>query len=1038
MSHVVDLVLEEVRLDEPCGRDSNALLRGVKLLHLLPSLLFSADGRVSRAKREAMVRNADLVDLVQWQLQFARRGGTRRRSGADGGDDEAALWREAASLVALQGGVRKCAQELTSEPMAPGDETTWTALLGKHPHEDAGGIDVALQAARTDVIRLHGAAGARQDVSFCTPELMAATIRNADPLSAAGPSGLRYCHLQAALRASHGEEGPFAEALARLWRALLSAPASFPPEFWVLHSAATLIALGEKRRPIAMCDTLRRAVSSATMAALKTKLAAPLRAAGQFGIGVPAGVEHVATRTRLRHEAGEWVFTLDCRNAFNSLLRSSMFGPLAEVAPEALEYLAQVYGGVPPSLLFRMDDGAVRVIHSRRGPQQGDPWGPASFAAGIMPVIRAMHARESPRGVEALSLWAFLDDMTAAARALDRATANSILHLKALLLERGLELVPGKSWALPPPGHAVTEAERSLLAEVGISLATEGGVVTVGVPVGSDDFVRSHAEGSIARLRCPQLARHLAGMAADHTQAALLVATQSLSRRLGYLARTVDPRLLGPTARRYDALCSWTLEQVMDLPGAAPADVFLADMVEEHLVLALHQRMQTQMSVRSGGLHLASAAHTSEAAYVAGALVTLPSLLADLLADPTAAGFRAALPGTATVQALWAALRSLGPGAGNRGLTAEQLSALLPPSWVGWALAPHFTCPGLDVLAAHDCPLPAAREGAPARPLGSGAQAGLTHQLNRLRFEHFRHDLLPTLASGGGAGSAAESAAQALARHRSQCGRGAMAWVAARPASPELVLLPSETRMALWRAVGIEHALQAPCPMRSCGAMDVTTRHARHCMRSGNVTRLHHSIRDTLQRQLKWVGVLAEREDPTYFTVGGLSMDLTVAAGDLRQGGVDSLVTHAALLDITVADPHAPCNVTGSALQDGSAAASAADRKTNHYRNTFDCASSTLWPMALESYGRWGQPAEQFFGAMAEHAVGGRESARWREKGAVLHRIRQVLAVALQRGLHRSVRGYRHVVDLARHRGVPAAAELHELAQDRRRLDGGW
>jgi len=619
------------------------------------------------------------------------------------------------------------------------------------------------------------------------------------------------------------------------------------------------------------------------------------------------------------------------------------------------------------------------------------------------------------------------------ARVLNRSSADSFLRLREALAARGLETVPTKSMALPPPGHVVTEAERGLLVEMGLTLAPQG-LVTVGTPLGTDTFVRQFAENTIDRLSCRKLAGHLTGMAADHTQAAMLIATQSLSRRLGYLTRAVEPRLVSQAASRYDALCSWSLEHIMGLPGAAPAAVFFGDEGEHHLTLAHHQRLQTQMSLSSGGLHLASAAHTAAAAYVGSLLVTLPALLADLVADPLGAVFRDGIPHTATVRALWSATRSLGPGEGNRGISAERLRTILPPSWVDWALAAEFTVPTLATLAAHDCPTPQAREGRPSRAPGAGAQAAVTHELNRLRFEHFRFVSLPALGEGA-ADIGSESAALALARHRSQCGPGAMSWVAARPAEPQLVLYPKECQLALQRAVGLEHSLQSDCPMRSCGARDVSTRHARHCRRSGHITRNHHALRDTLQRLLRWVGVLSTPEDPTFF-FGRHAMDLTVVAGELRQGGVAGLVTHAALLDVTTTDPHAPYNMPHSALRDGASAAAAAERKLNHYRGTFNRASAKLWPLAVEAYGRWGEPAEEFFGAMAEHAVGGRTSDRWRQKGAVLHRIRQVLSVTLQRGLHRSVRGYCHVVDLARFRAVPAAQDSDVLDLEQRHSRG--
>ena len=45
------------------------------------------------------------------------------------------------------------------------------------------------------------------------------------------------------------------------------------------------------------------------------------REARQYGVGVSGGVEHVASRARIHHEAGNWIIQTDVSNAFNSVFR---------------------------------------------------------------------------------------------------------------------------------------------------------------------------------------------------------------------------------------------------------------------------------------------------------------------------------------------------------------------------------------------------------------------------------------------------------------------------------------------------------------------------------------------------------------------------------------------------------------------------------------------------------------------------------------------------------------------------------------------
>ena len=289
---------------------------------------------------------------------------------------------------------------------------------------------------------------------------------------------------------------------------------------------------------------------------------------------------------------------------------------------------------------------------------------------------------------------------------------------------------------------------------------------------------------------------------------------------------------------------------------------------------------------------------------------------------------------------------------------------------------------------------------------------------------------------------ASEDAVHAMARHRSQCGPGAMAWVAARPSVQELVLYAPECQLALRRAVGVETPLHSDCPHRTCPARSVDTRHARYCVRSGYVVRRHNSLRDTLQRLLQTSGIPVAVEDASYFTqtARGFRMDLTMAAGELRHGGVPDLSTHAALLDITCGDPHAPHNLLNSAMADGATAAAAASIKINHHSGSFSPASAKLWPLAVESYGRWGVEALTFFSAVAEHVCGGRHSDRFRLKGAVLHHLRQVMSVALQRDLYRSVMGYKGQVARARlgRLGVVEGQGLADADLEAAPLEPAW
>ena len=84
---------------------------------------------------------------------------------------------------------------------------------------------------------------------------MRAVIKKTNSQSAAGPSGLRYSHLQAALCKK------LVKTLAAFARLVVSSRV-FHQVFWTLHTSANASALGEKTRLMAYGDVLRRVIGA--------------------------------------------------------------------------------------------------------------------------------------------------------------------------------------------------------------------------------------------------------------------------------------------------------------------------------------------------------------------------------------------------------------------------------------------------------------------------------------------------------------------------------------------------------------------------------------------------------------------------------------------------------------------------------------------------------------------------------------------------------------------------------------------------------
>ena len=139
-----------------------------------------------------------------------------------------------------------------------------------------------------------------------------AVIKKANPQSAAGPSGLRYSHLQAALC------DKLIEDLAAFATLVFSSHV-LPQVFWTLHTSANLSALGQKARPVACCDVLRGVVGAVFCRRYGRKLADYFQPWGQYGVAVSGGVEIVALAATLGFKEGCTILSYDGTNVFNSI-----------------------------------------------------------------------------------------------------------------------------------------------------------------------------------------------------------------------------------------------------------------------------------------------------------------------------------------------------------------------------------------------------------------------------------------------------------------------------------------------------------------------------------------------------------------------------------------------------------------------------------------------------------------------------------------------------------------------------------------------
>jgi hypothetical protein len=493
------------------------------------------------------------------------------------------------------------------------------------------------------------------------------------------------------------------------------------------------------------------------------------------------------------------------------------------------------------------------------------------------------------------------------------------------------------------------------------------------------------------------------------------------------MGRNLSPAVLAAVAREHDQLGLWTLEQLMQLESSATADDVLqgGDLA---LQLTPLQQMQAQLPLREGGFNLRSITQDAAAAYLAGNLTALPPFVTALSASDMAADrdFLQAVLSGRRVRELHATLRAF-IGQVTEAKIREDTNEALPSEWLAWGLQPLGTIPTAATLMAsrwphHQGPIGVAR----SKPHFQRFLMRLVHACRAEELARVGQGLQqPT----GGAQSpyAAERPEQFNARVRSLQGAGASAWMLAKPSLPHMRLTAEQTGIAACRRLGIYRKCPPGCPGRGCSAGNGDERHGESCMRTGGPQRVHTGLRDVTSRHLLGLANISHRvEDtspfPSLIRQGGVqgrqrAMDLVLPGGALSNGGNRDLGgAKRLLLDITVANVLAPSHInhltTSSANFSGAAADHAVASKTQQYQGSFDPASFSLQPLVAESGGRLGGSFPLFLSALAEHVVGGRRAARFQagQKGPLLNYFRQVVSVALQRGLANSILTYRALI----------------------------
>ena len=289
-----------------------SFLMSIKLWYILLAVLHSQDGRMKRRERFVSAERGDLTRLLPWLMEYTRRTSTRQ-TGEAREETDADMFKRASSACRHRGGVTVAARSLLAEPRAPGNEETWEGVKAKFLEENQARVfeaAAAAVAASSSDQEEGNVPNWRPEEEF-DPQVTLEVINSCNALSGAGSDGLRFSHLQLVIRTGFGRK-KFAASIEAFWRRIIDDPNTFPPEFWQLFSQSNLTDLGETCRPVCVGMTWRRLIAAGTMRQWRPRLEEANREAKQFGVGVRDGVEQVALRARVHHEAKNWLILTDC------------------------------------------------------------------------------------------------------------------------------------------------------------------------------------------------------------------------------------------------------------------------------------------------------------------------------------------------------------------------------------------------------------------------------------------------------------------------------------------------------------------------------------------------------------------------------------------------------------------------------------------------------------------------------------------------------------------------------------------------------
>ena len=702
-----------------------------------------------------------------------------------------------------------------------------------------------------------------------------------------------------------------------------------------------------RHRPIQIAETLDRFIGKVLLAQFVDTLRA------HFGelqsVVAEAGADKVIHHVRsLLSLPDSSILVLDFANAFNEVSRAAIRRELSEHFPTLLPFF---------DLRYR-DATTVRfgdcTIECNEGVRQGDPWGAVFFALALHPVLEQMQEKY----IDHVTIRAYADDVNNIALGTRLPWGQYLLDFTSLAERIGMKIRISKSALYSHHEEAAELLDAQALRMIqeldvydpGSALALiprDDGVLVLGAPVGSDEYVRRKSKALIEDINQEmQLLRKIESMPQEY----FLLLQKCFNTRALHLARWVPPDLLANAAELHDAHVDtmWS-RLVCGLPSTAGA---IRDSLRSRTIA------WTRLPCKYGGSGLTSLYAIRPSAYAASVARAWFSF------GTTTTICRNALISSVASSVLSLAARVLPVANNSAEFPTDQVEATHHARFRTFKRAFSWAQPTIpeDPDAAAEL-FTSFAEGPGSAP---GAQRTLTSIIHSRSHDDVLSDFFkPSMST--------DDLATAAHFQSASCSDAA-SWMQCVPSEAEFVIPAEEYRWLL------AHHFRLPVPNRELlgdkctdgrHTLDNLGHHLFTCASHRVIP--HDNTRDRLHEFCAQAGLKPIRE-PRNLLRDRVTDTACERRPDIALPGVDSQ-GRLLLLDVTTTDVGCTTALkTHKSVSERCGAARGAEAaKRGVYENLVDPNSQSFMPLAFEMQGRWGPSAERLFGMVKSIALEKRE-----------------------------------------------------------------